>query len=391
MSKHSPSGEALSMTAHVFKQDDNLPLAGAAVTVISFEADMELKTDNDGNAAFTLPEGTAYLIMANRDSYSGMYSGIAEKGTDKSTTVLKVATKRLNDKQVTVAGKLRNTQGMMLDEVTVMVTDKTTGERIPAQFKNGLLGFIGIKGHTYTVSVEDKNHRIQTQDVTIPADAGAQENIDLVFDDAIPAKSKEQSVAVTGKLKKADGTMLDEVVVTVFDKTTGKRVPAQFKNGLLTFPAIKGNIYAVSVEDSNHNIQSQTITIPADAGDEENIDIVFGDQQSANKNLVSLNGKLTKADGSMLDEVIVTVFDKTTGKKIPSQFKNGLLTFPAIKGNIYSVSVEDKNHHVQSQDVIIPADAGVEKNVDLVFDNLRDATPEQNDKRRIGDGKDRNG
>ena len=132
----------------------------------------------------------------------------------------------------------------------------------------------------------------------IPADAGAQENIDLVFDDAIPAKSKEQSVAVTGKLKNADGTMLDEVVVTVFDKTTGKRVPAQFKNGLLTFPAIKGNIYAVSVEDSNHNIQSQTITIPADAGNEENIDIVFGDQQSANKNLVSLNGKLTKGDGS---------------------------------------------------------------------------------------------
>ena len=380
LSKHSPSGEALSMTAHVFKQDDNLPLAGAAVTVISFEADMELKADNDGNVAFTLPEGTAYLMMANRDSYSGMYSGVAGKGTDKSITVLKVATTRLNDKQVTVAGKLTNTQGMMLDEVTVMVTDKTTGERIPAQFKNGLLGFVGIKGHTYTVSVEDKNHRIQTQDVSIPADAGAQENIDLVFDDAIPAKSKEQSVAVTGKLKKADGTMLDEVVVTVFDKTTGKRVPAQFKNGLLTFPAIKGNIYAVSVEDGNHNIQSQTITIPADAGDEENIDIVFGDQQSANKNLVSLNGKLTKADGSMLDEVTVSVFDKTTGKKIPAQFKNGLLTFPAIKGNIYSVSVEDNNHHVQSQDVIIPADAGVEKNVDLVFDNLRDATPEQNDK-----------
>ncbi len=113
-------------------------------------------------STFTVPEGDAYLIIANRDSYSGMYSGIAEKGP-----AVQVATTRLSDKQTIVAGKLKDSQGNMLDEVTVTVTDKTTGAKTTSQFKNGLLGFVGIEGHTYTIAVEDKNHRTQSQDVTI--------------------------------------------------------------------------------------------------------------------------------------------------------------------------------------------------------------------------------
>ncbi len=61
----------------------------------------------------------------------------------------------------------------MLGEVTVTVTDKTTGAKTTSQFKNGLLDFVGVKGRTYTLSVEDKNHRVQSQDVTILANAGA--------------------------------------------------------------------------------------------------------------------------------------------------------------------------------------------------------------------------
>ncbi len=74
-----PGETLLSITAHVFKQDDKLALAGAAVTIIGLQPDKELKADHDGNVTFFVPEGEAYLIIANRDSYSGMYSGIAEK------------------------------------------------------------------------------------------------------------------------------------------------------------------------------------------------------------------------------------------------------------------------------------------------------------------------
>ncbi len=123
-----------------------------------------------------------------------------------------------------------------------------------------------------TLSVEDKNHHIQTKDITIPADAGAEQNIDLVFGD-------EQQTVVTGKLKDSGGNMLDEVTVTVTDKTTGAKTASQFKNGLLDFVGVKGRTYTLSVEDKNHHIQTKDITIPADAGAEQNIDLVFGDPQ----------------------------------------------------------------------------------------------------------------
>ncbi len=48
--------------------------------MIGLQPDIELKADNGGNVKFTLPEGEAYIIVANRDRYSGMYQGIAEKG-----------------------------------------------------------------------------------------------------------------------------------------------------------------------------------------------------------------------------------------------------------------------------------------------------------------------
>ncbi len=77
---------------HVFKQDDDLALAGAAVTIIAFNPISNSKADNEGDITFTVPEGEAYLIMANRDSYSGMYSGIADNGP-----VVQVATTRKNN------------------------------------------------------------------------------------------------------------------------------------------------------------------------------------------------------------------------------------------------------------------------------------------------------
>ncbi len=60
----------------------------------------------------------------------GMYSGIVEKGP-----ALNVPTTRLNDKQTIVAGKLKDESGNLLDEVTVTVTDKTTGAKTTSQFK----------------------------------------------------------------------------------------------------------------------------------------------------------------------------------------------------------------------------------------------------------------
>jgi outer membrane protein OmpA-like peptidoglycan-associated protein len=220
------TGEAVSMTAHVFKLDDNQPLAGASITILGPEADLELKADNDGNVAFTLPDGTAFILIANRDAYSGMYSGMVEKGP-----VLQVATTQVSEKETLIAGKLRDDQGYMLGEVTVTVTNKTTGEISRNQFKNGLLGFVGVKGHTYTISVEEKNHHGRSKDITIADNAGTPAKIDVVFEN-----QKEPTASTMIRLKndgsgdkiyistgKSNAEIIERNGVLYFNDGTGER------------------------------------------------------------------------------------------------------------------------------------------------------------------------
>ncbi len=173
--------------------------------------------------------------------------------------------------RVNVARKLKDSEGFMLEEVTVSVTDKATGQTTTSQFKNGLLGFVGVSGRTYTLSVEDKNHRVQSQDVTIAADGGAEQNTDIVFGDQL----NDKQVNVSRKLKDSQGFMLEEVTVTVTNKTTGEITRPQFKNSLLDFVGLKGQTYTITVEDKNHRVQSQDVTITDDAGADENLDLVF--------------------------------------------------------------------------------------------------------------------
>ena len=264
----------------------------------------------------------------------------------------------------------------MLDEVEFSVFNKTTGERVPAQFKNGLLNFLAIKGNIYSVSVEDNNHQVQSQDVTIADNAGADENIDLNFDNKGDAATDQvqRLVPVNKRIRTADGNMLDEVTVTVFDKATGERVYSKFENGLLKFAGISGNIYAVSIEDKNHNIQSQDIAIPADATAEQNADLILGDQDNTMANedegkRIPVVGEIMVAQGNMLDEVEVTVSDKATGERIPSQFKNGLLSFIGVKGNIYSVAVQEGNQPARIEEVVIQENAVNAQRVSIPFDD----------------------
>ena len=299
-----------------------------------------------------------------------------EKNVDLVFDNLRDATPEQNDKLVSVTGKVGTGEGIMLDEVEFSVFNKTTGERVPAQFKNGLLTFLAIKGNIYSVSVEDNNHQVQSQDVTIADNAGADENIDLTFDNKGDAATDQvqRLVPVNKRIKTADGNMLDEVTVTVFDKATGERVYSQFENGLLKFAGISGNIYAVSIEDKNHNIQSQDIAIPADATGEQNADLILGDQDNTMANedegkRIPVVGEIMVAEGNMLDEVEVTVSDKATGERIPSQFKNGLLSFIGVKGNIYSVAVQEGNQPARIEEVVIQENAVNPQRVSIPFDD----------------------
>lgn len=158
----------LRMAVRVFKESDQTPLGGAHVRVISFvKSDMEVTANEEGVAEFTLPDGTAYVVIGNKDSYTGMHSGMAEAGQDKASVIHPVPANNDPDKQLPILGMVIDETGTPLSNVSVVVTDVTTGQTLPVKIDNGILYFYGKKGGNYKVLVSAENFDTQEKDVLV--------------------------------------------------------------------------------------------------------------------------------------------------------------------------------------------------------------------------------
>ena len=106
----------MTLAARVFRADDNQPLDNADVTIVTFgEADQELTTDADGLVDFTLAEGMSFVIIGSKDNYSGMNSGIAEKGADKQSMIHPVACYTDIPNPVLAMGRVTDRSGIPID------------------------------------------------------------------------------------------------------------------------------------------------------------------------------------------------------------------------------------------------------------------------------------
>lgn len=147
------------MAARAFRVNDDSPLSDADITIISIvDPDQKRITNSDGLVDFTLPNETAFVIIANKAGYMGMYSGVAEKGTDKTSIVFPIPTHTGAVNQVSMVAFVRDSQGTIIKEGIAKVTDKTTGQTTEVKIKNGVFSLMAQKGNDYALSVSSDGY-----------------------------------------------------------------------------------------------------------------------------------------------------------------------------------------------------------------------------------------
>ncbi|HEX5169839.1 MAG TPA: tetratricopeptide repeat protein, partial [Cyclobacteriaceae bacterium] len=346
-----PTPATFMMAARVFKAEDNSPLAGAKVTITSFvENEQELIAGNDGLVQFKSPEGSAYIIMASRDDYYGMYSGIADKGTEKSFMTHPVPTTKQSEKHVTVVAQVADANETSLKASDVVVKEKSSGKVVPVQLANGMVNFQGEKGKDYSITVDDKLHGLLSEEVNIPTDADQSAPIAVSLlgnstrrsgNVASNNSSPANQVPVAGHIKNQEGVILDDVVVTVTDKGTGDKITNQFKNGLLNFSGEKGKIYIVSIQDKNQKSQLEEIEIPENADGIEKFDITLGQHQPM---IYEVGAHLVDPETNQpMGGAIVTVVTADGDMELTAD-DNGLVTFRLPEGTDYIIIANKDNY-----------------------------------------------
>jgi len=159
----------LEMSARVFRADNNDALVNADVKIITFaDHDQELTTNSEGMVDFSLGIGTAYVVIATKDGLSGMHSGMAERGTEKSFIIHPVPAYGDHVNTVLGMGLVTSTSGEPVEGYVATVTDKSSGDKITVQANKGVVTFLGKRGASYNISLAHDGFETQLQELHIP-------------------------------------------------------------------------------------------------------------------------------------------------------------------------------------------------------------------------------
>ncbi|HEY3406108.1 MAG TPA: OmpA family protein, partial [Ohtaekwangia sp.] len=155
------------------------------------------------------------------------------------------------------------------------------------------------------------------------------------------------------------------------DKATGKEIPAEVKDGVLTFNGEKGKTYTIAVDHKDYQPVTEDVVIPAMATSiaDNSIALESRSQQLA------VSTTITDKQGNVLADAKVSVMDKATGKEIPAEVKNGVLTFTGEKGKTYSVSVEHSDYKPATEDISIPADVSAMDKTSIALESRSGQVP----------------
>lgn len=184
------------MAARVFKAEDNQPIAGADIRVLTFgEEDQELTSGSDGIVDYQLTQGQAYVVIASRDGLSGLHSGMAETNQQKDSVIHPIPV--YGDKPNTVLGMglVTNRKGDSIDNFRATVNNRKTGETVNVQANRGLLTFLGDRGASYDVKVEHDNFETSFAEITMPADRSDTHKFSVVMKEKTGRRSNEELIA----------------------------------------------------------------------------------------------------------------------------------------------------------------------------------------------------
>ena len=213
------AAKPLTMAARIFNADNDQPLANAHVEIMTFsESNLELSADSEGRVDFTLPTGTTFLLIGSNAQYSGMLSGVAEKGQDKVSIIHPVPAfgdKDTLDTKLLMA-LVTDQNGDLIKDPIITVKDKISGDSIPVKISDGLLYFKGKIGKSYTISVDHNDFDSFGEEVTITDKMANVEKISVVLKRDLKPTNLQFALRV---FKDSDKTNLAGATVTIISSS----------------------------------------------------------------------------------------------------------------------------------------------------------------------------
>ncbi len=360
------------MAARVVKSSDEMPLAAAQVKIMTFDAaDVELVTNASGIVNFSLSAGTPYVIIADKDGFSGTHSGIAEQGTDKAAIIHNITAHNDVENKLPIVSFVTNKEGEMLTSAVVNVTEQNTGNTITSEFIDGIVSFYGEKGKSYNIGVKDKGHESTITQIHVPEHATVVEKVDISLPDQKPAQPVIYQMAVR-VVKASDQSALAgaQIKIMTFDAPDMELVANEA--GVVDFSLVEGTAYvAFADKDGFTGIHSGIAETGTDKSTTTHTITVHNDIE----NKLPIVSFVTNQEGEMLTTANVHVTEKLTGEKTPSEFKEGVLSFYGEKGKAYNISVESINHRSTLSYVNVPLEATAVDKVTIALTENKSMQP----------------
>jgi outer membrane protein OmpA-like peptidoglycan-associated protein/NACalpha-BTF3-like transcription factor len=321
------------MAARVLKAEDQSPLVGADVKLLTMDADdILLTTDSLGIINFTLADGTAYVAMATKDGLTGMHSGIAETGMDKRSVIHSIEIRGDSKNNVPVVTVLKNNQGEVVNEAHIKVVEKSSGGDVSSIFNKGILSFYGDKGKTYDVLVESKGEKLKRASVQIPEEGGNFEKIDVSL---IEIESETILYSMAARVvNAADQSPLAQARVKLITFDAEDIDLVADTTGVIDFSMNEGTAYvAVASKDGLTGMHSGVVEPGTDKSSVVHTILVKGDL----KNSVPVVGRLGAYDSEILKNTELRIIDEGDKRNVDFTRTRDVVTFMGEKGHSYTL------------------------------------------------------
>ncbi|HEX6224574.1 MAG TPA: OmpA family protein [Chryseolinea sp.] len=335
------AAKPLTMAARIFNAANDQPLSNANVEIITFsQSNLQLTADVDGRVDFTLPYGTTFLLIGSNSDHSGMLSGVAEKGQDKTAIIHPVPAFGDQDTLQTkfLMALVTDENGDIVQDPVIAVRDKHTGDSIPAKISQGLLYFKGEIGKSYTIAVDHNDFDPFGEEITITEETEQVEKISVVL------KRNQETTHLPFALrvfKDSDKSNISGATVTIISSSAGDHELVTDINGFAEYSLEEGSAYMV-IARKGDLVGNFTGTAGKESTKEYVVNPVPAFSEITAQNAVV--AKVVDANGNLISTANTTVSKRSSGETVPTQTNAGLLHFMGESGEEYTITVKDENY-----------------------------------------------
>ncbi len=307
------------------------------VTLYTREEEREINVDETSNLDFNLPTGTAYALISEDGKKSCLSAGLAGSEHHGNAPMLCQEIKEGQERVHVVGFAIDQLTKAPLANVDFEVLDKETLAAINFDANNSVVTFIADKQKEYLIKINEYGY--QPYEHTLVASPTLGDNV-MRTDFGL----SKNIVKLNYMAKILDAETSEPLENAIVELSTAKEDNVSYSTdseGNVSYKMFPDDHYLVMITDDNH---SSIFTGIASMDDTEDQLVYLVDAMGKDENVndyLQIAGFITDNEtGSPLIESQIIVLEKESREIIEFKQSNGVLTFQALKGKLYSIVVD---------------------------------------------------